>query len=285
MANSMKTVALMALMMGLLLFLGQWLGGEQGLMLAFIFSLLMNFGSYWFSSKIVLMTYGAREVTEAEAPRLVVMVHRLATQAQLPMPKVYIIPGDSPNAFATGRNPEHAAVAATEGILQLLSDDELEGVISHELAHVKHRDILIATLVASMAGTITFVARMAMFASFFGGGSRDRENSNPIGQILLIVLAPIAAMLIQFAVSRSREFAADEGGAQICQRPLSLASALRKLEKGVEQIPMQQAGTSTAHMFIVNPLSGGGITKLFSTHPPTEERIARLEQLAMGGIR
>ncbi len=261
------------------------MGGEQGLWMAFIFSLLMNFGMYWFSSKIVLMTYRAKEVTEADAPKLFSIVRRLAAQAQLPMPKVYIIPGDSPNAFATGRNPEHAVVAATEGILHLLSDDELEGVIAHELAHVKHRDILIATLVASMAGTITFVARMAMYASIFGGGSRNRENSNPFGQILLIILAPIAAMLIQFAVSRSREFAADEGGAQISQRPLSLANALRKLERGVEQIPMTNAGTSTAHMFIVNPLFGGGITKLFSTHPPTEERIARLEQIAMGGIR
>jgi heat shock protein HtpX len=285
MTNSLKTILLMALMMGILLFIGDWMGGEQGLWMAFIFSLLMNFGMYWFSSKIVLMTYRAKEVTEADVPKLFSIVRRLAAQAQLPMPKVYIIPGDSPNAFATGRNPEHAVVAATDGILHLLSDDELEGVIAHELAHVKHRDILIATLVASMAGTITFVARMAMYASIFGGGSRDRENSNPFGQILLIILAPIAAMLIQFAVSRSREFAADEGGAQISQRPLSLANALRKLERGVEQIPMTNAGTSTAHMFIVNPLVGGGITKLFSTHPPTEERIARLEQIAMGEIR
>ncbi|MGD0591781.1 MAG: zinc metalloprotease HtpX [Bacteroidota bacterium] len=285
MTNSLKTILLMALMMGILLFIGDWMGGEQGLWMAFIFSLLMNFGMYWFSSKIVLMTYRAKEVTEADAPKLFSIVRRLAAQAQLPMPKVYIIPGDSPNAFATGRNPEHAVVAATEGILHLLSDDELEGVIAHELAHVKHRDILIATLVASMAGTITFVARMAMYASIFGGGSRDRENSNPFGQILLIILAPIAAMLIQFAVSRSREFAADEGGAQISQRPLSLANALRKLERGVEQIPMTNAGTATAHMFIVNPLFGGGLTKLFSTHPPIEERIARLEQIAMGGIR
>jgi heat shock protein HtpX len=285
MTNSLKTILLMALMMGILLFIGDWMGGEQGLWLAFVFSLVMNFGMYWFSSKIVLMTYRAKEVTEADVPKLFSIVRRLAAQAQLPMPKVYIIPGDSPNAFATGRNPEHAVVAATEGILRLLSDDELEGVIAHELAHVKHRDILIAALVASMAGTITFVARMAMYASMFGGGSRDRENSNPFGQILLIILAPIAAMLIQFAVSRSREFAADEGGAQICQRPMSLANALRKLERGVEQIPMTNAGTSTAHMFIVNPLFGGGITKLFSTHPPTEERIARLEQIAMGGIR
>ncbi len=285
MTNSLKTILLMALMMGILLFIGDWMGGEQGLWMAFIFSLLMNFGMYWFSSKIVLMTYRATEATEADAPKLFSIVRRLAAQAQLPMPKVYIIPGDSPNAFATGRNPEHAVVAATEGILHLLSDDELEGVIAHELAHVKHRDILIATLVASMAGTITFVARMAMYATMFGGGSRDRENSNPFGQILLIILAPIAAMLIQFAVSRSREFAADEGGAQISQRPMSLANALRKLERGVDQIPMTNAGTATAHMFIVNPLVGGGITKLFSTHPPTEERIARLEQIAMGGIR
>jgi heat shock protein HtpX len=285
MTNSLKTILLMALMMGILLFLGDWMGGEQGLWMAFIFSLLMNFGMYWFSSKIVLMTYRAKEATEADAPKLFSIVRRLAAQAQLPMPKVYIIPGDSPNAFATGRNPEHAVVAATEGILHLLSDDELEGVIAHELAHVKHRDILIATLVASMAGTITFVARMAMYASIFGGGSRNRENSNPFGQILLIILAPIAAMLIQFAVSRSREFAADEGGAQISQRPMSLANALRKLERGVEQIPMTNAGTATAHMFIVNPLISGGLTKLFSTHPPIEERIARLEQIAMGGIR
>jgi len=285
MTNLLKTILLMALMMGILLFIGDWMGGEQGLWMAFLFSLLMNFGMYWFSSKIVLMTYRAKEATEEDAPKLFSIVRRLAAQAQLPMPKVYIIPGDSPNAFATGRNPEHAVVAATEGILHLLSDDELEGVIAHELAHVKHRDILIATLVASMAGTITFVARMAMYSSIFGGGSRDRENSSPFGQILLIILAPIAAMLIQFAVSRSREFAADEGGAQISQRPLSLANALRKLERGVEQIPMTNAGTSTAHMFIVNPLFGGGITKLFSTHPPTEERIARLEQIAMGEIR
>lgn len=275
----------MALMMGLLLLLGDFMGGQQGLIMAFMFSLLMNFGMYWFSSKIVLMSYHAKEVTEAEAPKLFNIVRRLATQAQLPMPKVYIIPDNTPNAFATGRNPQNAAVAATEGILKMLSEDELEGVIAHELAHVKHRDILIATLVATMAGTITFVARMAMYASMFGGGNRDREDSNPLGQLLLVILAPIAAMLIQFAVSRSREYSADEGGAQISQRPLSLANALRKLEKGVEQIPMTNAGTATAHMFIVNPLFGGGMTKLFSTHPPTEERIARLEQMAMGGIR
>lgn len=283
--STVKTVGLMVLMMALLMLVGQWLGQEQGLVLAFGISLLVNLGMYWFSDKLVLMSYSAREATEEEAPRLYAVVRKLSAQAELPMPKVYIIPGESPNAFATGRSPEHAAVAATEGILEMLSEDELEGVIGHELAHVKHRDILTGTIVAAMAGAITFLTRMAMYASIFGGGSRDRENSNPIGEILLLILAPIAAMLIQFAVSRSREFAADEGGAKICGRPLSLANALRKLEKGVERVPMENAGTATAHMFIVNPLRGGRIMRLFSTHPPTEERIARLEEMATGGIR
>ena len=283
--GTVKTVGLMVLMMALLMLVGQWLGQEQGLVLAFGISLLMNFGMYWFSDKLVLMSYRAKEATEEKAPRLYAIVRKPSAQAELPMPKVYVIPGESPNAFATGRNPEHAAVAATDGILGMLSEDELEGVIAHELAHVKHRDILTGTIVAAMAGAITFLTRMAMYASIFGGGSRDRENSNPVGEILLLILAPIAAMLIQFAVSRSREFAADEGGAKICGRPLSLANALRKLERGVERVPMENAGTATAHMFIVNPLRGGGIMKLFSTHPPTEERIARLEKLAMSGIR
>jgi len=282
--STVKTVGLMVLMMALLMLVGQWLGQEQGLFLAFFISLAMNFGMYWFSDKIVLMSYRAREVRQDEAPKLYAIVQKLSMQAELPMPKVYIIPGETPNAFATGRNPQHAAVAATEGILKVLSEDELEGVIAHELAHVKHRDILTGTIVAAMAGAITFLTRMAMYASMFGGGSRDRENSNPVGEILLLILAPIAAMLIQFAVSRSREFAADEGGARISGRPLSLANALRKLERGAELIPMQNAGTATAHMFIVNPLRGGGIMKLFSTHPPTAERVARLEALAMGGI-
>lgn len=281
--NNIKTVGLMVLLMALMMLVGQLLGQERGLMMAFAVSLLMNFGMYWFSDKIVLMTYGAREVTEQEAPKLYSTVRNLAQQAELPMPKIYLIPGDSPNAFATGRNPEHSAVAATEGIVRILSQDELEGVLAHELAHIKHRDILTGTIVAAMAGTIMFLSRMAMFASFFGGGSRDRENSNPLGEILLLILAPIAAMLIQFAVSRSREFAADAGGAKICKRPLSLANALRKLEAGVERLPMENAGTATAHMFIVNPLRGGGVMKLFSTHPPTEERIERLQQIAMSG--
>ena len=284
MSNSMKTVLLLGLLTGLVLFVGDALAGEAGLVSAFLFSLLMNAGAYWFSSKIVLWSYGAREVSEADSPRLFSVVRRMATQAQLPMPKVYILPGETPNAFATGRNPENAAVAATEGILRLLSDDELEGVMAHELAHVLHRDILISTVVATLAGSITFLARMGMYASIFGGG-RDRDERNPVGEILLIILAPIAAMLIQFAVSRSREFSADEGGAQISQKPMNLANALRKLERGADQIPMANAGQATAHMFIVNPLRGGAFLKLFSTHPPTEERVARLEQMAMGGIR
>jgi heat shock protein HtpX len=284
MSNSMKTVLLLGLLTGLLLFVGDAIAGEAGLLSAFFFSLVMNFGAYWFSSKILLWSYRAREVTEAESPRLFSVVRRLATQAQLPMPKIYILPGNSSNAFATGRNPENAAVAATEGILETLSDDELEGVMAHELAHVLHRDILISTVVATLAGTITFLARMAMYTSMFGGG-RSREDRNPVGEILLIILAPIAAMLIQFAVSRSREFLADEGGARISQKPLSLANALRKLEAEADQLPMANAGQTTAHLFIVNPLRGGAFLKLFSTHPPTEERIARLEEMAISGIR
>ncbi|HXG39074.1 MAG TPA: zinc metalloprotease HtpX [Bacteroidota bacterium] len=280
--NTFKTVLLMAAMVGLLLFIGQMVGGQSGIVVAFAFSILMNIGMYWFSDKLVLMSYGAKEVSEAEAPRLYAIVRRLAQQANLPMPRVYILPTDSLNAFATGRNPQHAAVAATEGILRALSDDELEGVMAHELAHIKHRDILIGTIVATMAGAITFVARMAAFAGMFGG-SRDRENSNPIAELALILLAPIAAMLIQFAVSRSREFAADAGGAAICKKPLSLANALRKLQVASERLPMETAGQATAHLFIVNPLRGGGVLKLFSTHPPTEERIARLQELAMSG--
>lgn len=282
--NGLKTAVLMALMMGLVLFLGQMLGGDKGLMMAFALSLLMNVGMYWFSDKLVLMGYRAREVTEQEAPRLHAIVRRLSQQAGLPMPRVYVIPTDTPNAFATGRNPAHAAVAATDGLLRMLSDDELEGVMAHELAHVRHRDILVSTVVATMAGTITFVARMAMYAAMFGGSGRDREGQGgALGQILLLILAPIAAMLIQFAVSRSREFLADEGGAEISGKPLGLASALRKLHSAVERLPMESAKPNTAHLFIVNPLSGGGIMKLFSTHPPAEERIARLE--AMAGAR
>lgn len=277
--NAMKTAVLMALMAGLFLFVGQMLGGESGLLIAFFISLIMNAVMYWFSDKLVLLGYKAREVSESEAPRLVTIVRRLSTQAGLPMPRVYVIPSSNPNAFATGRDPGHAAVAATEGLLATLSDVELEGVMAHELAHVRNRDILVATVVATMAGTITMVARMAMYASLTGGRNRE-GNSNPVGEILLLILAPIAAMLIQFAVSRSREFLADEGGAQISGKPHGLANALRKLHAAAEQIPLEGVKPNTAHLFIVNPLHAGGITKLFSTHPPVEERIARLEQMA-----
>ena len=282
--NTLKTVFLMTFMMVLLMLIGSMIGGEQGLIMAFAFSLLMNFGSYWFSDKIVLMMYKAKEVSEAEAPRLYSLVARVASEAQLPMPRVYIIPGETPNAFATGRGPNHAAVAATEGILKLLSDDELEGVLAHEFAHIKHRDILTGTIVATMVGTITFIARMAGWAMMFGGGSRDRRGSNGFSELAMLILAPIAAVLVQLAISRSREFAADEGGAHICGRPLSLANALQKLENGVENKPMENVSPATAHMFIVSPLFGGGISKLFSTHPPLEERIERLQKIAMGGI-
>ncbi|MBI3765195.1 MAG: zinc metalloprotease HtpX, partial [Ignavibacteriales bacterium] len=218
--NTLKTVFLMTFMMVLLMLVGSLIGGQNGLIMAFVFSLAMNFGSYWFSDKIVLMMYRAKEVTEAEAPRLYSLVARISSQAQLPMPRLYIIPGETPNAFATGRSPQHAAVAATEGILQLLSDDELEGVLAHEFAHIKHRDILTSTIVATMVGTITFVARMAGWSMMFGGGSRDRRDSNGFAELAMLILAPIAAVLVQLAISRSREFAADEGGAHICGRPL-----------------------------------------------------------------
>ena len=283
--NTMKTVFLMTAMMLLLLLIGQAFGGEQGMALAFLFSLLMNFGMYWFSDKLILMTYRAREVTESEEPKLVRMVQMLAAQAQLPRPRVYVIPNDTPNAFATGRNPEHAAIAVTSGIMKLLSEDELEGVLSHEFAHIKHRDILTGTIVATMVGTITFVARMAGWSMMFAGGRRDdRDSGSGVAELALLILAPIAAVVLQLAISRSREFAADAGGSAICRKPLSLANALKKLERGAELVPMQNAQPASSHMFIVNPLRGGGIMKLFSTHPPVEERVARLEQIATQGI-
>ena len=280
--NTMKTFMLMALMTALVVVIGRMLGGEGGMVIAFLFAVAMNFGSYWFSDKIVLKMYRAQEVTQGDAPQLYGMVQELAGRAGLPMPRVYIIPGDQPNAFATGRNPEHAAVAVTEGILKTLSADELRGVLGHELAHVKHRDILIGTIAATMAGAISMIASMAQWAMIFGGGrGSDDEGSNPLGALVMIIVAPIAALLIQMAISRSREFLADEGGAQIAGNPLSLAGALRKLDQRAKQIPMN-ASPSTAHMFIVNPLKGGGVAKLFSTHPPMEERIARLEAMVYG---
>jgi heat shock protein HtpX len=278
----MKTFLLMGLLTVLLVFVGRLLGGQGGMVMAFFLALIMNVGTYWFSDKLVLRMYKAREVLRAESPDLFGIVEELAGRAGLPMPRVYIIPDEQPNAFATGRDPNHAAVAVTEGILKTLSRDELRGVLGHELAHVKHRDILIGTVAATMAGAISMLANMAQWAMIFGGGRSDnREGGSPAGGLVMMIVAPIAAMMIQMAISRSREFQADEGGAQFSGNPLSLANALRKLEKRAEQIPMD-ASPATAHMFIVNPLSGGGLMKLFSTHPPMEERIARLEAMAYG---
>jgi heat shock protein HtpX len=278
----MKTFMLMAVLTALVVFIGDLIGGTGGMMLAFMFAIVMNFGSYWFSDKIVLMMYKAEEISAETKPEIYRMVGDLAGRAGLPMPRVYMIPSEQPNAFATGRNPEHAAVAMTEGIVRNLSLDELRGVIGHELAHVKHRDILIGTIAATMAGAISMIAHMAQMAMIFGGGRNDdREGNNPLGALLMIIVAPIAAMLIQMAISRSREFEADRGGAAIAGNPLSLANALRKLEARSREIPMD-ATPATAHMFIVNPLSRGGIVKLFSTHPPMEERVARLESMVYG---
>lgn len=271
MNNSLKTVLLLGLLSGLLLAIGEGLGGSQGLVLAFGFAVVMNFVSYWFSDKIVLSMYGARQVGRGH--RLHDLVEQLALRANLPMPKVYVIPQASPNAFATGRNPQHAAVAATEGIMHILDDEELAGVMAHELAHVKNRDILISSIAATLAAAIMLVARFAMFF----GGSRD-ERANPVAMIASIIFAPIAAMLIQAAISRSREFGADAGGAAIAGRPEGLVNALRKLESASRRVPLD-ANPATAHMFIIKPFSMGGIGSLFSTHPPTERRIAALLQL------
>ena len=275
MGNAIKTTVLLGLMSGVLLVLGEYLGGSGGLVVAFGFAIVMNFASYWFSDKIVLKMYRATPVGP-EHP-LYQITARLAQRAGLPMPKVYVIPDASPNAFATGRNPSHAAVAATEGVLRLLDEREIEGVIAHELAHVKHRDILISSVAATMGAAIMMVARMAQFAAFFGGGrSDDREGgTNPIAMLATVILAPIAAMLIQAAISRSREFGADAGGAEIAGTPYGLVDALKKLEVAAKRIPMD-ANPATAHMFIMKPFSVSGMLSLFSTHPPTEARVRAL---------
>jgi heat shock protein HtpX len=271
MSNVIKTTLLLGLLSGLFLLIGEWLGGAQGLIIGLLFAIVSNGVSYWFSDKIVLAMYRARQVGPDH--RLHQIVAALAARAGLPMPRVYIIPDPSPNAFATGRNPQHAAVAATEGILRLLDDAELEGVVAHELAHVKHRDILISSVAATLAAAIMFAARFAMF---FGGGRRDdRDGVNPVAAIGVMILAPIAAAMIQMAISRSREFAADAGGAAVAGGPHGLVSALRKLEAGARAIPLD-ANAATAHMFIVKPFSAGGLGSLFRTHPPTEARIAAL---------
>jgi heat shock protein HtpX len=280
--NALRTTFLMALLTVLLVLAGGAIGGKSGMTFALVMAGVMNFVSYWFSDKIVLAMYGAKEVTEAEYPEFFGLVRQLAVQAGIPMPRVYIIPSETPNAFATGRNPEHAAVAATAGIMRILTRDELLGVMAHELSHVKHRDILISTIAATFAGAITYLAHMAQWAAIFGGGrDRDDEGGGVLGMLIMAIVAPLAAMLIQMAISRAREYEADKGGAEMSGNPLHLANALKKLEMANHQIPMQ-AEAATAHMFIVNPLTGGGLMSLFSTHPPIEERVRRLEEMAYG---
>jgi len=277
MGNTFKTALLLTGLTLFLLFLGELFGGRAGLTMALGLAVVMNFVSYFFSDKIALAMYGAQQVTREQLPRVYNMVERLTQRNNMPMPKLFVIPSDSPNAFATGRNPQHASVAVTQGILNLLNDEELEGVLAHELAHVRNRDILIATVAATLAGAITFMARMAGWGMMFGGGSRDdnREGGSGIGALLMLILAPIAAMLIQFAVSRSREYAADATGAKLAGNPYGLANALRKLDLYSKRIPME-ASPATAHMFIVQPLAGMDFASLFSTHPPVAKRIERL---------
>lgn len=284
MFNLMKTAILMAAITALFMAIGSVLGGQQGMALALVVALGMNFFSYWFSDKLVLKMYNAQEVDQTSAPQFYSMVRDLAQRAQLPMPRVYLIQEDAPNAFATGRNPEHAAVAATTGILQVLSERELRGVMAHELAHVKHRDILISTVSATMAGAISMLANFAMF---FGGRNSEGRPANPIAGILVMLLAPLAASLIQMAISRAREFEADRGGAEISGDPQALASALQKIHHYAQGIPMQaaQRHPETAQMMIMNPLSGGGLSGLFSTHPATQERVERLLALAQSMAR
>ena len=284
MGNLIKTGVLLAALTCLVVLIGGAVGGQQGMLIAFVLAIAMNFGSYWFSDKIVLSMYGAQPITESQAPELYGMVRRLTTKAGLPMPRLYVIPGDTPNAFATGRSPEHAAVAVTEGITRILDDEELEGVLAHELSHVKNRDTLTMTIAATLAGVITYLAHMAQWAAIFGGGRRDDEEGSRgggvIGAMAMAILAPIAAMLIQMAISRAREFQADASGAQMVGRPWGLAKALEKLEMASKMAPMN-ASPATAHLFIVNPLRGQGLMTLFSTHPPIQERIARLRAMAV----
>jgi len=277
--NNIKTMLLLVMLTLIFITAGAAMGGKNGMTIGLIFALGMNLFSYWFSDKIVLKMYRAREVSEAEAPELYGVVRRLAQKAEIPMPRVYIINEDQPNAFATGRNPNHAAVAVTTGIMRILSHEELMGVIGHELAHVKHRDILIGTIAATFAGAISYLAQMAQWAMIFGGNrGDDDEGGSPVAAIVMMIVGPIAAMIVQMAISRSREYVADEGGASISGNPRYLSVALRKLDSASKKIPMD-ANPATSHMFIVSPLSGGGILKLFSTHPPIEERIARLESM------
>jgi heat shock protein HtpX len=276
MQNTLKTTLLLASLTGLIVWIGGYFGGQGGMLFAFVFAVMMNFGAYWFSDKVVLTMYRARQVDPAQAPELYRMVERLAQKSGLPTPRVYVIPSDSPNAFATGRNPEHAVVAVTQGILRLMNNEELEGVLAHELGHIKNRDILISSIAATLAGAIMMLASMARWAAIFGGVGRDDDDGGGVfGLLFMMFLAPLAALVIQMAISRTREYQADSTAAEMTGSPYGLAHALEKLGKATQRIPMQ-ANPSTAHMFIVNPLSGRSMLKLFSTHPPLEDRIRRL---------
>ncbi|MEW5979127.1 MAG: zinc metalloprotease HtpX [Acidobacteriota bacterium] len=286
MRNTLKTFVLLAGLTGLLLAIGNALAGRGGLMIALVMAGVMNLVGYWFSDKIALSMSGAKPVSETEAPDLYRMVRELCMRAELPVPRLYVIPSSTPNAFATGRNPEHSAVAVTSGIVSMLSRDELEGVVAHELAHIKNRDILISSVAAVIAGAISHLATMAQWAMIFGGMSRDRDEEGGgglLGSLAMIIVAPIAAMLIQMAVSRSREYQADAVGARICGRPLSLANALLKLERGNQRLPMD-INPAQAQMYIVNPLTARGLAHLFSTHPPIAERVKRLQDSALAGV-
>jgi heat shock protein HtpX len=278
--NYVKTTVLLAVLTALLVGFGNLLGGRSGMFIALILAGGVNFIAYWFSDRIVLAMYRARPVGESEAPRLCRIVRQLTQKSGMPMPRLYVIPEESPNAFATGRNPRHAAVAATQGILRLLNDEELEGVMAHELMHVAHRDTLISTVAATMAGAITYVANMLQWTAMFGGSNSDEEDRGSLlGTIALAIVAPMAALLIQMAISRSREYAADAGAGRLCERPLALASALRKLHQGIRATPMTAGTAATSSLFIVHPF-GGGLAGWFSTHPPMEKRIEKLEVLA-----
>ena len=278
--NQLKTVVLLSVLTGLMLVVGYGLAGQGGLLIALLFAMLINFGSYWFSDRIVLWMYHAKEIEEHENPRLYRLVKEVAQLADIPMPKVYILPSNSPNAFATGRNPDHAAVAATGGILSLLDDEELKGVIAHEISHIKNRDTLIATIAATIAGVISYIAFMARWAAIFGGmGGRNRDGGNIFELLVLAILTPIIANIIQLAISRSREYLADESAAKTLRNTEGLASALQKLDKEIKRCPMRPSNRATASLFIANPFRGNALFKLFSTHPPMEERIKRLRSL------
>lgn len=279
MSNTFKTAVLLGTLTALLVLFGGAVGGRGGMLIAFVFALVMNLASYWFSDKIVLAMYRAKPIEEAEAPVVHRIVRGLAQRAGLPMPRLYLIPTDTPNAFATGRNPEHAVVAVTEGILRLMDEEELEGVLAHELSHVRNRDVLISTVAATLAGAVMMLANMARWAAIFGSSRDDEEGGgNPLALIFMAILAPIAALLIQMAVSRAREFQADASGARLTRKPWGLAKALEKLHQASQVVPMQ-ANPATAHLFIVNPLSGRSLLSWFATHPPIEERVERLRQM------